>query len=230
MQSTPIQPSGSPDTGLNPAFEQAFERAVLNPAIAFYSALRKASDEILDVHENHVGRIVGVLAKSMGLPDDEVAEMERASFLHDIGKFAIPKAILGKEGPLTPDEILEMQKHSEKGAEILISAGLDPNDTAVQVARFHHERFDGSGYPEGLAGSDIPLAARITAAADVYDALRAKRPYKEPVDHQTALKMILEGNGRTRPEHFDPDVLQALSDCQESVRNVWESRSDSPVN
>jgi putative two-component system response regulator len=201
---------------------------VFDPAIALFTAVRQVTDEVLHAHENKVGEIAGVLGEALGQSDDQVAQLVKASSLHDIGKFAIPSTILGKNGPLTPEEILEIQKHASNGAQILLNAGYGPDDMPVQVARYHHEKFDGTGYPDGLVGRDIPLAARITAVADVYDALRALRPYKAPIDHETALRIINEGDGRTRPEHFDPEVLQALSSANERVRSVWDASSGMP--
>lgn len=192
-------------------------------AVALFTAVRQVSDEVLHAHESKVGEISGILGAALGLNAEEVTALIQAASLHDIGKFAIPAKILGKNGPLTPEEIHEIQRHPVNGAQILINAGYGPDDAAVQAAHYHHEKFDGSGYPEGLSGTDIPLAARITAVADVYDALRALRPCKEPISHQTALKIILEGDGRTRPEHFDPDILAALLAQQALVQAVWEA-------
>lgn len=203
--------------------DQASSREVFDPAVALFTGVRQVADEVLHAHEDKVGRISRILAIQMGLSRSEVVTIARASSLHDIGKFGIPKCTLGKQGPLDPEEIKEIQRHAEHGAQILIRSGMAPDDLAVLVARHHHEKFDGSGYPTGRAGTDIPLAARITAVADVYDALRALRPYKDPIDHDTAMSMILEGNAHTRPGHFDPEVLHAFWEARDRIRGDWES-------
>lgn len=194
-----------------------------DPALALFTAVRQVADEALHEHENKVGMIAGLLAAGLGMPAKECERIAKASALHDIGKFAIPKHILGKQGPLDAEEIKAVQQHAENGAAILMRSGLAADDLSVVVARHHHERFDGTGYPHGLAGQAIPLAARITAVADVYDALRATRPYKDPIDHETACEMILNGSGRTDPRHFDPEILKAFEAQHEVIAAHWES-------
>lgn len=196
---------------------------MFDPAVALFTAVRQVADEVLHAHENKVGTISGLIAAALGFPDEECARIAKASTLHDIGKFAIPKHILGKQGPLDAEELKEIRKHAENGADILMRSGLAADDMAVIIARHHHEKFDGTGYPHGLAGQAIPLPARITAVADVYDALRATRPYKDPIDHETACEMILNGSGRTDPRHFDPEILKAFEAQHEVIAAHWES-------
>lgn len=128
-----------------------------------------------------------------------------ASQLHDIGKIAIPDAILLKPGKLTDEEWTIMKTHTSQGADLLTEAATELGsrsllDTAREIALFHHEKWDGSGYPKGLKGEEIPLSARITTIADVYDALRSRRPYKDLFSHEAARRTILEERGT----HFDP--------------------------
>jgi putative two-component system response regulator len=131
--------------------------------------------------------------------------------LHDIGKVAIPDCVLLKPGVLNDREFAVMKSHARLGAETL-EATLEEHPEAcfLQMARdiaaTHHERYDGSGYPAGLRGNDIPLCGRIVALADVYDALTSKRCYKDSFDHDVARSIILEGSGA----HFDPDVVDAF--------------------
>jgi len=147
--------------------------------------------------------------------DQEFLEnLYRSSPLHDVGKVAIKDAILLKPGPLTPDEFEEMKRHSTLGADILDEAiGQSPYggflEMAAVIARYHHERFDGTGYPEGLSGTDIPLAARIVAVADVFDALISVRPYKPAYPPPDAVMMIEIESGR----HFDPVIVDAFLAC-----------------
>lgn len=134
-----------------------------------------------------------------------------ASPLHDIGKVGIPDHILLKPGRLTPMEFEVMKTHTVIGYELLqsVKERYTRNsfiNIGIEISRSHHERWDGNGYPDGLAGRDIPLAARIVALADVYDALRSKRPYKDGFDHETSVKLILEGKGT----QFDPGIIDAF--------------------
>ncbi len=147
--------------------------------------------------------------------------------LHDIGKVAVPDTILRKPGPLTPDEFAVMKRHTQLGREVIsrIEAGMR-DDAASSFLRFagelcqlHHEHWDGTGY-YGLKGEAIPVSGRLMALADVYDALTSTRVYKSAMSHEQALELILNGDGRTAPEHFDPRVLQAFLDVQLEVQRI----------
>ncbi len=152
--------------------------------------------------------------------------------LHDIGKVAIPDVILQKPGPLTELEFQTIKQHTIFGKEIInrIEAGMSDKSAssflrfAEELAYTHHEHWDGSGY-HGLKGDEIPVSGRLMAMADIYDALTSVRVYKSAYSHEEALKTITEGNGRTRPEHFDPVVLQAFVDLCDTFRQVSSGRS-----
>ena len=140
-----------------------------------------------------------------------IDEVCRSSLLHDIGKVGIPDRVLLKPGRLTPDEFEVMKTHAELGAEALEGAArYSPTSSflkiAVEIARFHHERFDGSGYPTGLSGTDIPLSARVVAVADIFDALTSERVYKQAMSVEDSRQMIVAGSG----SQFDPVVVEAL--------------------
>jgi putative two-component system response regulator len=152
-----------------------------------------------------------------------IDELAKAAPLHDIGKVAIPDRVLLKPGKLDADEWEIMKTHTHHGAELLQRAADRLGDDAGlllkygrQIALHHHERWDGGGYPDGLAGADIPLAARLMAVADVYDALISKRPYKEPMTHDEAMRYIRDGAGT----HFDPQLVEALHHCQAEVIEI----------
>ena len=146
------------------------------------------------------------------LTPEQIDRIAKASPLHDIGKIAIPDHILLKPGRHTPEEFAIMQTHSVKGESMLLRSLHEMGGDnamlrfACQIARSHHERWDGGGYPDGLAGEAIPLAARLMAVADVYDALRSRRPYKEAFDHAEAVDIIVQGKG----SHFDPLLVEAF--------------------
>ncbi len=149
------------------------------------------------------------------------------SSLHDIGKVGVSDAVLRKSGPLAEHEIREMQRHPLIAGDCLFAIheklfGDEFIRTACQIALAHHERWDGSGYPFGLSGENIPLSARIVAVADVYDALTSDRFYKAAMSHEIAMSMIVEGSGT----NFDPLVVQALTENQEKFREIATNRRD----
>lgn len=151
-----------------------------------------------------------------------------ASPLHDIGKVGVPDAILAKPGKLTDEEWVVMRTHPVIGAETLREVDREhPGNafiqTGIEIAAAHHEKWDGSGYPHGLSGEDIPLSARILALGDVYDALTSKRCYKEAMPHQKAVEIIKEGEGK----HFDPEIISAFFRINEEFIKVREYFQDS---
>ncbi|MDI1259134.1 two-component system response regulator [Aquabacterium sp.] len=150
------------------------------------------------------------------LNPDSIQLIAKSAPLHDIGKVAIPDSILLKPGKLTAEEFEVMRGHPLHGWEMLNRAALRVGEEtdflayAMEIARSHHEKWDGSGYPDGLRGQAIPLSARLMAVADVYDALISRRPYKEPFSHEVAMAFINEGRGK----HFDGDIVDALHATQ----------------
>lgn len=146
------------------------------------------------------------------LTGEYIEQLYKSAPLHDIGKIAIPDHILLKPGKLTDEEMSLMKTHAEKGAEILRQAQQYSSDTdgffliAMEIARSHHERWDGAGYPDRISGDALPLVARIMAVADVYDALTSARPYKPPFPHEIAYDILLQGSG----SQFDPSVIGAF--------------------
>jgi hypothetical protein len=166
----------------------------------------EARDTDAGQHLRHIEHYSRVLALQMGLDAREANEIAYAAMIHDVGKAQVPDAILQKPGPLTPAERREIEKHTLWGHELL--AENEEFATACAVARSHHERWDGTGYPDGLKGDAIPLAARITAVADVYDALVSRRPYKHAWPANEAVAEIR----RVRGSHLDPAVVDAFLD------------------
>jgi HD-GYP domain-containing protein (c-di-GMP phosphodiesterase class II) len=170
-------------------------------------------------HLRRMSRFSGILAQGVGLSFQEAEDIRYAAPLHDIGKVAIPDSILRKPGKLTTEEFAEMKKHTVYGAKMLINAESRLLRLAAKIAIGHHEWFDGSGYPSGMKGEQIPLEARIVTVADVFDALSSKRVYKGEWTVEDALKYIEERAGK----QFDPQVVVAL---REKFSEILQARDE----
>jgi HD-GYP domain-containing protein (c-di-GMP phosphodiesterase class II) len=157
-------------------------------------------------HVDCMSRLAEAVALAIGFNSWRARSIRAASKLHDIGKMAIPDKILLKPGPLTAAERAIMQRHTSVGYELLADSGDGMLDLAASVALSHHERWDGTGYPQGLRGEQIPLEARIAAIADVFDALTSPRAYRQQIDAEAAEEVVAEGSGR----QFDPLVVNAF--------------------
>ncbi|MEE3404184.1 MAG: HD domain-containing phosphohydrolase [Acutalibacteraceae bacterium] len=156
------------------------------------------------------------------LTDDFINEVVNSAPLHDVGKIKVSDTILNKPGKLTDEEFRAMQKHTTEGGEIINKAIVtvgEENDylhESKNLALYHHEKWNGKGYPFGLSGENIPLSARVMAVADVFDALVSRRSYKEPFSVEKALEIIREGSG----SHFDPQIVKAFFDAEPEIRRV----------
>jgi putative two-component system response regulator len=168
---------------------------------------------------SHYSRLI---ALEYGFSEVGAENLFNAAPMHDIGKIGIPDAIMLKPGKLTKEEFDVMKTHPEIGAEILGESDSDLLDLAKTVSLTHHEKWDGSGYPNGLAGEDIPIAGRIVAVADVFDALTSRRPYKEPWSVEETLKYMEQQKGI----HFDPALIEAMQRCLDKILIVKEKYID----
>ena len=170
------------------------------------AAAAEHRDDDTQQHTKRVGRTAALLAKQLGLSADTVEHLRYAAPLHDVGKIGIPDAVWLKPGTLTEHERKMLERHTEIGARILSGSRSPILRLAEQIARTHHERFDGTGYPQGLAGDAIPLAGRITAVADVFDVLAHPRPHKKAWPLEQAVQEVVDQAGR----QFDPEVVAAF--------------------
>ena len=201
-------------------------REVLESHIAMMEALGRAiakRDSDTGAHNYRVAWVSAILGETLGLQGAAMQSLILGSFLHDAGKIGIPDAILLKPGRLDEDEMRTMRTHVRQGEEIVTGAGW--LDGARDVVACHHEKWDGSGYPRALAGEAIPLAARIFAVADVFDALSSRRPYKEPLPPEEVLRILREG----RCSHFDPVVLDVFAPMATRLRRQLDGQDEGTV-
>lgn len=181
------------------------------PELAMLRRLVELCSGGLEHHEQRIGHYAFVLCHALNLDPAFGDAMRQACSFHDVGKLVLPDAILLKPTALTPDEWDVMCSHSQLGHEILRHGTGAIAKLAASIALTHHECFDGSGYPNGLRAYDIPLEGRIATVCDVYDALREDRVYRPGLTHEHAMDVMLNGDGRTEPAQFDPQMLQAFA-------------------
>jgi HD-GYP domain-containing protein (c-di-GMP phosphodiesterase class II) len=183
------------------------------------AAQLEARDPYTHGHSRRVARHAVIIAIRMGLPEHQVATIRAAAGLHDVGKINTPRAVLHKPGRLTDIELELIELHPVDGAEIVSTLG-DPELTAM--VRHHHERLDGTGYPDGLSGTEIPLGARIIAVADTFDAITSTRPYRPARTHDAAME-ILDAEAGPRLDPAGVRALQAYY-AESPMRPLWTPR------
>lgn len=200
--------------------------------VAVLAQAAEYRDDDTGRHIIRVGRYAGIIGRALGLSPEQVDTLEQAAQLHDVGKIGIPDSLLLKAGKFAPAEFEQMKLHAEIGRRIL-SPEFRLSDTpghriplttrspmlklAALIAGSHHEKWDGSGYPDGLSGREIPLEARITAVADVFDALSSTRPYKTAFAVPKCFEILRESSG----SHFDPEVVDAFFDSESEILDVY---------
>jgi len=167
-------------------------------------------------HIQRIGYYIQVIGRAISLGRQEADDFFYASPMHDVGKIGIPDNILLKPGKLTAEEWVIMKQHTTIGGKILSGSDSSTLKVAETIALTHHEKWDGSGYPNNLKGLEIPLAGRIAAIADVFDALTSKRPYKEAFSMEKAFAIMKEGQGN----HFDPDLMDAFFEVKEEIISI----------
>ncbi|MEO8417756.1 MAG: HD domain-containing phosphohydrolase [Methylophilaceae bacterium] len=197
---------------------------------SMHSIMRAAEfrDEETGLHINRIAFYCKEMATHLGMDVEFINTIYHASPLHDVGKIGIPDHILLKPARHTPEEWEIMKSHATLGHSILGHGKSSSPFTRMgaEIALNHHERWNGGGYPNDLKGKQIPLPARMMALADVYDALRSKRPYKPAYTHENSVQIITAGDGRTSPEHFDPAILNAFKQMSGRFEEIFEEHAD----
>ena len=183
-------------------------------ALDVLARVMELSDPATSRHGREIAALVPRVGRMLGLHGDAAEELELAAHFHDIGKVAVPDSVLRKPGPLEPHEWELMACHVEWGAELL--QHLPACGPVARIVRHHHERYDGSGYPDGLAGDEIPLASRIIATCDAYGAMVSDRPYRRALSPAHALSELRDGAGA----QFDPDAVSAVLELTEGAKGA----------
>jgi len=213
---------------------QGYHNSIQLARMATILALAKLAeyrDDDTGIHLERMREYTKIIAEEMAkkpnyigyITKEYIDDIYHSSILHDIGKVGIPDAILLKPGKLTPEEFELMKTHSTLGGDVLtvIDAGIEGQtflSLAKEIAYYHHERWNGTGYPKGLSGENIPLSARIVALPDVYDALTSKRVYKNIISHEKAKEIIINEKGK----HFDPDVVDSFLAREDDFKMICE--------
>jgi len=222
MNATPLRRDSRPQASYAAALPST---ALMGGVAALPSMQIVGSSEFrlfLQEHHHRVGELSRIIALATGFSVDHADAIARAGALHDIGKLFVPEAILQQPGPLNAAEQMPVRQHSFWGYVALRRSDDPVIQLAATVALQHHESVDGSGYPFGLAGDDIAIEARIVSVCDVYDALRAQRPYKPGFTHEEAFHKILHGDDRIRPSMFDPHVLRHFQQVQTACADTFD--------
>jgi putative two-component system response regulator len=207
------------------AYNELISRARLSTREMVQRLLTAAEyrDDETGNHVKRIGMYALLLSAQLGRSNEFKETIAVASSMHDIGKIGIPDAVLLKPSGLSAVEFETMKKHPKIGYDILAGSTNTYLKMAATVAYGHHERYDGTGYPQSLRGENIPMECRIVMICDQYDALRSKRPYKEQFDHSKTYHILTHGDGRTKPEHFDPHVLAAFEKVGPMFQKMYDT-------
>ena len=206
----------------NNELEQAYTDTILRLARA-----SRYKDEETGAHIERLSHYSQSLALAIGWDQSRARCLFAVAPMHDVGKIGVPDAVLGKQGSLTEEEWESIKQHPLLGASLLDGSNSPLLEMAKEVALTHHERWDGSGYPRGLKGAQIPITGRIVMLCDLYDALRSRRPYKPPFTHAKTCDIILNGNDRTKPTHFDPHLLEVFREMHQDFNGIYSTVAES---
>ena len=200
----------------NSELEQSYTDTMLRLARA-----SRYKDEETGAHIERLSYYAKTMALNIGWDAVRAQGLFAIAPMHDVGKIGVPDAVLGKQGPLTDEEWEMIKQHPLLGASLLDGSASPLLEMAKEVALTHHERWDGSGYPCGLQGKQIPITGRIVMLCDLYDALRSRRPYKPAFSHVKAIDIMLNGNERTKPTHFDPSLLEVFREMHHQFDEIY---------
>lgn len=206
----------------NAKLNEELRRSYLDTIVRLSTAAEFRDDDTGE-HIRRVSMYCETIARTLGYPHEFTQLILYASPMHDIGKLGVPDSILKKPGALTDEERTEMQKHTQFGGSILHGSQNELFQMAERIALAHHEKWDGTGYPQGIAGADIPIEGRITAVADVFDALTSKRVYKPAFSIEKSMGIISKDSG----SHFDAKVADAFSEASEEVEAIHDAYHES---
>ena len=207
----------------NNELEQSYTDTMLRLARA-----SRYKDEETGAHIERLSHYARSIALNIGWDSTRAQGLFATAPMHDVGKIGVPDAVLGKQGPLTEEEWEAIKQHPLLGASLLGGSASPLLEMAKEVALTHHERWDGSGYPCGLKGTKIPITGRIVMLCDLYDALRSRRPYKPAFTHVKTIDIMLNGNERTKPTHFDPNLLEAFREMHHEFDEIYSRVKESP--
>jgi HD-GYP domain-containing protein (c-di-GMP phosphodiesterase class II) len=202
----------------------AADRGIYLETITALARAVEVRDQYTGEHVRRVGRYSRRIGQALQLSEEQLWSLQVGGVLHDVGKIGVPDAVLGKDGPLNQEEWVALRRHPEIGHALLIGVvGLGP---ALEAVLHHHERWDGAGYPAGLAEGAIPLAGRVVAVADAFDAMTTPRPYRPRLELRAAVREIV----RQRGHHFDPDIVAAFLDTlpRGLAESAWPAAARRP--
>jgi putative two-component system response regulator len=192
-------------------------RKMLNDIETFHDSFTKS-------HECRTGRLMSILGNAIGLDSEFCASLGEAGSIHDIGKLAIPANILEKSGPLSVFERKTVELHSEIGHKMIKHLNHPLGKLASVIALTHHEGYDGSGYPQGLKGEEIPLEGRICSVCDIYDALRSYRPYRPNQTHESVIQLMQTTGSEGIARKLDPALLEAFVSVSEEIDSIYQAK------